>query len=153
MKKLRRHHAGIARIACGLLLLFALAPVSRGMDTIWSAIVLGTNTAPAKEQSAEITRLHAKLKDVFGYNQFRLIREHSELMDSPVERWLLPGKLFSLRVSSARKVEEGYHFHLQVFQEKKMLAETEANLGMRSPVFIRGPLCGRGQLIFILLVR
>ncbi len=134
-------------------LLFALAPASRGMDTIWSGIVLGTNVAPARELSPEIARLHGQLKDVFGYNQFRLLREHTELMDSPVERWLLPGKFFSLRITSARKMDLGYRVHLKIFQQKTMLAETEANLGLRSPVFIRGPLFGRGQLIFILSVR
>jgi len=136
------------------LLLFTLVPPARAMDSIWSGIVLATNVPQTKvETSPEVARLHNELKNLFGYSQFRLIREHTELMDSPVERWLLPGKSFSLRVSSAKKVEMGYRLHLQIFEDKEMLAETDARLGMQSPVFIRGPLCGRGQLVFILLVR
>lgn len=150
MKSLSRQLA----CAAAILLLSALSAPARAMDSIWSGIVLGTNIPPVKEQSGEITRLRPKLMDVFGYSQFRLVREHTELMDSPVERWLVPGKFFSIRVTSAKKMDEGgYHLHLQIFQQKKMLAETEANLGPRSPVFIRGPLCGRGQLILILQVR
>jgi len=139
-------------VLCALALL-ALAPAANAMDFIWSGIVLGTNLPHAGEQSPEIALLRGKLRSIFGYNQFRLIREHTERMDSPVERWLLPGKSFSLRVSSAAKADMAYRLHLQVFEEKRMLAETEARLGVQSPVFIRGPLCGRGQLIFILLVR
>jgi hypothetical protein len=142
-------------VCAGILgvLFFAQVPASRGMDTIWSGIVLGTNTPPPREPSPDIVRLHGRLKGVFGYNHYRLIREHTELIDTPVEHWLLPGKLFSLQITSARKIDLGYRIHLKIFQEKKMLAETEANLGLRSPVFIRGPLFGHGQLIFVLSVR
>ncbi len=140
---------------CAVLLLALLLSVApaKAAESIWSGIVLATNAPQAKgEQSPEIARLRGKLKSVFGFSQFRLIREHTELIDSPVEHWLLPGKSFSLRVTSVKKEDMGYHLHLQIFQDKQILAETEARLGVQSPVFIRGPLCGRGELVFILVV-
>jgi len=33
------------------------------------------------------------------------------------------------------------------------LADFEASLGPESPLFIRGPLCARGQLIIVMMVK
>lgn len=133
--------------------LAAFVSVAHGADSVWSGIVFASNAAAASSPVPEIARLHGKLKDIFGYNQFDLLSHHLEKMDEPVERWMLPTKKFSIRVTSAKKADPGYLLHLQVYQGKELRAETEARLGMESPVFIRGPLCGKGQLIVILTVR
>ena len=42
--------------------------------------------------------------------------------------------------------------NLQLFQEQKLLFETEAKLSKRSPIVARGPQVGEGQLVLVLLV-
>lgn len=127
--------------------------IARGADSIWSGIVFASNAQQPAETAPEIARLHGKLRNIFGYNQFDLLSQHAEKMDEPVERWMLATKKFAVRVTSARKANPGYLLHLQVYQGRDLRAETDARLGLESPVFIRGPLCGKGQLIVILTAR
>ena len=47
----------------------------------------------------------------------------------------------------------GYLLDLQLFQEKKLLLETEAKLSKRSPLVIKGPQVGDGQLLLLLVVQ
>ena len=52
-----------------------------------------------------------------------------------------------------RRDATGYLLDLQLFQEKKLLLETEAKLSKRSPLVIRGPQVGDGQLLLLLVVQ
>lgn len=137
--------------------LFALAAGPRTAraagPSIWSALVCATNEEHPKEAPPELRKFESKLKNVFGYNQFELVGQHTERMDDPAERWLIPSKDFSLHVTSQTAAGNGYVLKLEMFQEARPLAKFEARLGPQSPLFIRGPLYGRGQLIIVLLVK
>ena len=136
-----------------LLALFAGAQGLRARDpVVWSALVLATNNPAPHEPAAELAPLAGKLKNVFGYNQFEVIGSHSEKMDNAQERWLLPSKSFFLHVSSQKVSDAEYLLRLQLYQDKRMLVETKANLSSQSPLFIRGPLYADGQLIIVLLL-
>ena len=136
------------------LALFPFAPGQAGAeDHVWSALIFATNAEPAKTLPVELTGFKAKLEDIFGYRQFEVIDSHTELMDDPSERWLLPSKHFSLRVAAWPIAKSLYDVKLELFHEKKRLVQTAAKLGSATPLFIRGPLCGTGQLIFVLVIR
>jgi hypothetical protein len=62
-------------------------------------------------------------------------------------------KYFSLHVDSKGATAAGYLLGLQLFQEKKLLLETEAKLSKRSPLIMRGPQVGDGQLLLLLIVQ
>jgi len=143
----------VAIVVFMLTLWSAVLPLFGAGDTVWSGLILATNSEHPSEVPVEITKFKTKLENVFGYNQFELIGQHTELMDSPNERWLIPSKDFSLRVVSKTKGGTGYTFNLQLFQQKKTLADFEAKLEPQSPLFIRGPMYGGGQLIIVLLVK
>ena len=121
--------------------------------SIWSGLVLATNEAHPKESSAELHKYKEKLANIFGYNHFELINSHAELMDDPYECWLVPSKDFSLRVGTHNNQEHIYQMKLELFQNARRLADFEARLGAESPLFIRGPMYARGQLIIVLLVK
>lgn len=127
------------------------APVRH--DTIWSGVVLATNVENPASPDAELLPIEEKLKSVFGYNQFELVGRHIELMDDPSERWLVPSKVFCLRVLSRHTTGKTYLLKLQLYQRTKMLAQFDANFTSQSPLVIRGPLCGKGQLLFVLLMK
>ena len=48
---------------------------------------------------------------------------------------------------------QGYLLNLKLFQEKNLLLETEAKLSKSSPLVIKGPQVGDGQLLLLLLVQ
>ena len=62
-------------------------------------------------------------------------------------------KYFALKVDSKGASDSGYLLDLQLFQEKKLLLETETKLSKRSPLVIRGPQIGDGQLLLLLVVQ
>lgn len=131
------------------------AAANRGVagEKVWSGLILATNEDNPTEAPPEIAKFKAKLENVFGYNQLELIGSHTELMDDPDEQWLIPSKDFCLRVMSKTKGKSGYTLKLRLYQQKKMLADFETKLGTNSPLFIRGPMCGGGQLIIVLVVK
>jgi len=122
-------------------------------DAIWSGIVMATNVETPTAPAAELAAIEDKLKSVFGYNHYELVGQHVELMDEPNERWLIPNKVFCLRVNCKHGSGKTYLLKLQLFQRTKMLTEFDAKVTAQSPLVIRGPQCKKGQLLFVLMVQ
>lgn len=124
-------------------------------ETVWSGLVLATCAEHPKEPPSELAKFYGRLKNIFGYNQFELIGQHQEAMDYAVERWLVPGDDFSLLVHSRKSAKAGcgYRLKLQLYHEKRMLATMDARLDEQNLLFIRGPLCGKGQMIIVLTIK
>jgi len=102
---------------------------------------------------AELTDLEGTLKHLFGYNQFQVIGQSRKTLRTGEEDWLATSKYFSLHVDSRpTKSDSSYRLNLQLFQEEKLLLETEARLSKRSPLVIKGPQVGDGQLVLLLVV-
>jgi hypothetical protein len=129
------------------------APVGARGETIWSALIFGTNSDEPKAIPRTVEPYAPMLKRIFGYNQFEVVGQHRESIKDDEAGWLLPSKHFFLRVDSKR-IDEGIHrLNLALYQDKRLLVDTTAKLGAGSPLLIRGPLYGKGQLIILLLVQ
>ncbi|MCE9612177.1 MAG: hypothetical protein K8R23_18420 [Chthoniobacter sp.] len=128
-----------------------------GGDKIWSAVILATNSATPKEAPPELGEFTARLKRVFGYTQYELIGSVTEKIDDKSESWLVPSRNFWLQVKarhiSSKEARGGYLLNLQFFQDKRPILESEAKLAPGSPLFVRGPEYGRGQIIIVLQVQ
>ena len=124
----------------------------RQAESIFSALVLATNAENPSTPNPALAELVPRLKSVFGYNQFELVGSHTELMDETDEHWLVPTKLFSLSVKSKRENNSSYLLNLELFQDSKLLTRFDAKLGVKNPIFIRGPLCGKGQLVVVIVL-
>ena len=130
----------------------AVASPAPAPAAIWSGLVLATNDAHPAQAPPQLSKYAEKLKNIFGYNQFELIGEHSEKMDDPYERWLIPSKDFCLSVKTHNVPGEPYPMKIALFQNRRRLVEFEPHLSTESPLFIRGPLYAGGQLIIVLQV-
>jgi hypothetical protein len=126
-------------------------------NSIWSALVLATNAASPDPAPAELREFAPRLKRVFGYNQFELIGSASNEIGDRAESWLVPSQSFWFGLKARRAVSKetrgGYLLSLQLFQDKRPLVDTEVKLAPGSPLFIRGPEYGKGQLIIVLQVQ
>jgi hypothetical protein len=126
-------------------------------DRIWSAVIIATNPATPKEPPTELREFAARLKRVFGYTQFELAGSATEEIDELTENWLVPNPIFPLSVRARRATSKeargGYLLNLQLFQEKHLVVDSEVKLAPGSPLFIRGPLYGKGQVIIVLQVQ
>ena len=141
------------------LALLALPVVAaRAEDRLWSAVVLATNAAQPKDAPAELREFAPRLKRVFGYNQMELLGSAAAPLAAREEgATLAPTPDFSFKVRARRTTSKeargGYLLNLQLFQDKRVLVDTEAKLAPGSPFFIRGPQSGKGQIIIVLQVQ
>ena len=141
-------------LALSLALILGDAASARASQTVWSGLVIANNVAKPEEIPMELKRLEETLKELFGYNQFMVIGQSKKALVTGSEDWLAQSKYFSLHVDSKEGSDKtGYRLDLKLYQEKSLLLETEAKLSKASPLIIKGPLVGDGQLILLLVVQ
>ena len=56
------------------------------------------------------------------------------------------------RRAASKEARGGYLLSLQLFHDKRQLVDTETRLAPGSPLFIRGPEYGKGQIVFALMI-
>jgi len=134
-------------------LIISAAPGLRAAETVWSGLVIAENVAQPESIPPELTRIERLLKELFGYNQFQVIGQSSKTLKTGQEDWLATSKFFGLRVDARGESEAGYVLNLKLYKEKELLLETEAKLSKRSPLVIKGPQVGSGQLLLVLVVQ
>jgi hypothetical protein len=131
---------------------FSSGGASLPEQTVWSGLIIATNTPPTEPTPAEVTQIEGALQKLFGYSQFQLIGEARKTLKTGEEDWLA-SKYFSLHVDSRGEKADAYVLNLKLFQEQKLLLETKARLSKASPLIIRGPQVGDGQLVIVLIVQ
>ena len=129
--------------------------VSEGQaaETVWSGLVIAENVAQPQAVPPELTRIEGALKKFFGYNQFQVIGQSQKTLKTGQEDWLATSKFFGLHVDARGETPGGYVLNLKLYKEKELLLETEAKLSKRSPLVIKGPQVGGGQLLLVLVVQ
>lgn len=143
-----------------ILLLTALVALVTGTanpasaaETVWSGLVIADNVGQPSTTPTELKKYEQTLKELFGYNQFNIIGQSSKTLKTGEEDWLASSKYFSLHVDSRGETGAGYVLNLKLYKEKELLLETEAKLSKSSPLVIKGPQVGGGQLLLVLIVQ
>jgi len=134
-------------------LIISASPGLHAAETVWSGLVIAENVAQPESIPPELTRIERLLKELFGYNQFQVIGQSSKTLKTGQEDWLATSKFFGLRVDARGESEAGYVLNLKLYKEKELLLETDAKLSKRSPLVIKGPQVGSGQLLLVLVVQ
>ena len=140
-------------LGVSLALIIGSALPARASRTVWSGLVIANNVAQPEAIPPELNRFEGTLKELFGYNQFKVIGQSRKTLVTGSEDWLASSKYFSLHVDSKGGTDAGYLLNLKLFQEKNLLLETETKLSKASPLVIKGPLVGDGQLLLLLVVQ
>ncbi len=120
---------------------------------VWTGMVIAQNVPQPAPIPPELTKLEQTLKDLFGYNQFELIGQSDKTLKTGEEDWLANSKYFGLRVDARGENDAGYTLNLKLYKENDVLLETDANLSRSSPLVIKGPQVGSGQLLLVLMVK
>lgn len=145
----RRFFSALLCLAC---LLGANGQLRAG-ENVWSGLVVATNAPRPPQPPIEMRHIAGTLSRTFGYNQFTLIGQSLKTLRSGEENWLAASKHFSLHVDARGVRRDGYRLNLQLFQDRQVLLETDATLSKSSPLVIRGPQIGAGQLLLLLIVQ
>ncbi len=142
----------LAVVAVVLALSSAVAGPAQATESVWSGLVMANNVPEPTPIPLELNRLEGTLKQLFGYNQFQVIGQSRKTLKSGGEDWEATSKYFSLRVDSKSTSKTSFLLNLQLFQEQKLLLETDAKLSKSSPLVIKGPQVGDGQLVLLLVL-
>ncbi|PYI83346.1 MAG: hypothetical protein DME54_00735 [Verrucomicrobia bacterium] len=134
-------------------LIVSAVPGLRGAEKVWSGLVIAENVSQPQPIPPELTRIERPLKQLFGYNQFQVIGQSQKTLQTGQEDWLATSKFFGLHVDARGESEAGYILNLKLYKEKELLLETDAKLSKRSPLIIKGPQVGGGQLLLVLVVQ
>jgi hypothetical protein len=138
-----------------VVLALTLSPATglRGAEMVWSGLVIAENVEEPQPIPTELTRIEQPLKHLFGYNQFQVIGQSRKTLKTGQEDWLATSKFFGLHVNARGESVAGYVLNLKLYKEKELLLETDAKLSRRSPLVIKGPQVGSGQLLLVLVVQ
>jgi len=145
-------HRSLAFIIPVVVVMSAL-PASHAAETVWSGLVIAENVAHPQPVPSELKRIEGSLKRFFGYNQFKVIGQSQKVVRTGQEDWLATSKYFGLHVDARGESKGGYVLNLKLYKEKELLLETETKLSTHSPLVIKGPQVGGGQLLLVLVVQ
>jgi len=134
-------------------LIFSATPGVNAAEIVWSGLVIAENISQPQPIPPELTRIEGSLKKFFGYNQFQVIGQSQKTLKTGQEDWLATSKFFGLHVDARGESEAGYVLDLKLYKQKELLLETDAKLSKRSPLVIKGPQVGSGQLLLVLVVQ
>ena len=146
-------HRSLAVVISVLVLTMIAVPASQAAETVWSGLVIAENVTQPQSIPSELTRIEGLLKRFFGYNEFQVIGQSQKTVKTGQEDWLATSKFFGLHVDARGETQGGYVLNLKLYKEKELLLETEAKLSKRSPLVIKGPQVGGGQLLLVLVVQ
>jgi len=146
-------HRSLVVVISVLVLTMTAAPVSQAAETVWSGLVIAENVTEPQSIPPELTRIEGLLKRFFGYNEFQVIGQSQKILNTGQEDWLATSKFFGLHVDARGETQGGYVLNLKLYKEKELLLETETKLSKRSPLVIKGPQVGGGQLLLVLVVQ
>jgi hypothetical protein len=128
------------------------ATAARAAEIVWSGLVIAENVPEPSPIHSELSGIEQTLKDLFGYNQFQVIGQSRKKLRTGEEDWLASSKYFALHVDAQGESETGYAVNLKLYKEKELLLETDTKLSRQSPLVIKGPLVGKGQLLLVLMI-
>jgi hypothetical protein len=146
-------HRSLAVVISVLVLTATATPALQAAETVWSGLVMADNVSQPQPIPSELTRIEGLLKKFFGYNQFLVIGQSQKVLKTGQEDWLATSKFFGLHVDARGETQGGYVLNLKLYKEKELLLETETKLNKRSPLVIKGPQVGEGQLLLVLIVQ
>jgi hypothetical protein len=146
-------YRSLAVVIAVLAVTMAVTPTSQAAETVWSGLVIAENVTQPQPIPSELTRLERLLKTFFGYNQFQVIGQSQKTLKTGQEDWLATSKFFGLHVDARGETPVGYVLNLKLYKEKELLLETDTKLSKRSPLVIKGPQVGGGQLLLVLVVQ
>jgi hypothetical protein len=141
-----------ALLICFIVGAMSVAPASQGAETVWSGLVIAENVPQPQSIPPELIRIEGSLKKFFGYNQFQVIGQSEKTLKTGQEDWLATSKFFGLHVDARGETKHGYVLDLKLYKQKELLLETDTKLSKRSPLVIKGPQVGGGQLLLVLVV-
>jgi hypothetical protein len=143
-----------------LLLLLALAFFGLGSgaalagDKIWVGLFFAENSEPPADATLAPEKLHDRLKDVFGFKHYELVKSDEIELHREWEEWFVPRKDFFIRVQQSHLLPgEPKCIDYEIYKDGFIVAKGKYEPRQGTPLFINGPDFHEGRFIFVLKAR
>lgn len=135
-----------------VLLCAASLACATASDRVWGALLCATNKV-SPEVPESLACCMPAIQETFGYNSVRILGEKRARIQPGTTDWLIPSKEFFLKLNFQDRKETAYPVQVELYHKKKRILSAKVELGRDAPLYIKGPVWGKGQLIIVLAVR
>jgi hypothetical protein len=133
------------------LFLFLFAPLARAGDRVETALYWGRNTSPPLLSHEAPGPLGDRLRQVFGFRHYQLIKSDKIDLSHTWSQWFVPRHDFFICVKPLRaEADEPRLIDYDIYQDGFIVAEGKFEPAEGTPLFINGPDFKNGRLIFVL---
>jgi hypothetical protein len=133
-----------------IFLFFSLTGIAQAEEKIWIAFIKADNDAATQEGRLE--KFQARLKSVFGFENYHLLDEAMVPLGQKYEQWVLPDKNFYLKILPIENSPRLCTVHFEVYRQKMLLVSGSFHPTPKRPLFISGPEYENGRLLFLLQI-
>jgi hypothetical protein len=117
-------------------------------------LYLGENAPPAPDARLASEKLNHRLRAVFGFKHYELIKAQEFGLRNDWEQWFVPRKDFFIRVEPLRRQPgQPKLVDYEIYKDGFFVANGKFEPREGTPFFINGPDFQQGRLIFVLEAR
>ena len=119
----------------------------------WGCLLYASNSGRALDLPPRLDAYEAPLRRSLGYSNYRLIAQHEiALINQPQNLLVSAGDIQVILTNLSAAPDGRYLVGLLFVEGTKEVMETQAKVGLGSPLFIRGPDWREGQIIIVFMV-
>lgn len=137
-----------------LLVLLMGCVSARAAERVEAALYWGKNASPGMLARTAPKDLNERLRQVFGFRHYELIRKDKIELGHHWTQWFIPRRDFFICLRPQRpEPDEPRLIEYEIYQEGFIVAKGKYEPSEGTPLFINGPDFKNGRLIFVLETR
>jgi hypothetical protein len=119
----------------------------------WGCLLYASNAGKAFDLLPPLSGYDGPLRRSLGYSNYRVIAQREIAVENPAQYHLVSaGDIHVLLTSLSLEPDGKYLVGVAFTEGTKQVMETEAKVGLGSPLFIRGPEWREGQIIIVVMI-
>jgi hypothetical protein len=131
--------------------LLLLAPRAHAGDRVETALYWGRNTSPPMLSHEAPGPLSDRLREVFGFRHYQLIKSDKIDLSHTWTQWFVPRRDFFICVKPLRPMPDAPRLvDYDIYEDGFIVAKGKFEPSADTPLFINGPDFKNGRLIFVL---
>jgi len=142
---------------CGLVLCIGLLSAqpafARNGNAVWGGLVFATNEPGQTSGRYDNHPYAQRFRPIFGYRYYDLLQSDRQIIRPRGVNQLQLGREYTAKLRYLGPRQKGQAFAMELYHRNRKVVESTVVLGRDSPFVIRGPQYGKGQILFLLMVR
>jgi hypothetical protein len=124
---------------------------SRAGEVIWVGLYHAVNTPPPAGATEAPEKLHHRLKAIFGYKHYVLIKDQNIELAKHWQQWAVPRKDYFIRLDPLPpKPGEFQQVNYEIYKDGFIMVKGTYQPQKGTPLFLNGPSYNQGKLVFVL---